>query len=107
MPPRTALSLVRFALSDHLAMAVQPRDARNVACRDGDAMEPRALRQQLDAIKTDRPAVKLRNKNLVFVEPSLVAEIEYRAWTADKQLRHASYKGLRDGADHAEVYEIG
>lgn len=31
-----------------------------------------------------------------FVSPELVAEIEFRAWTADKRLRHASFRGLRD-----------
>ncbi|NKC49341.1 hypothetical protein HED54_19215 [Ochrobactrum anthropi ATCC 49188] len=28
-----------------------------------------------------------------FVTPLLVAEIEFRAWTADKRLRHASFRG--------------
>ncbi|TCA92196.1 hypothetical protein E0H65_22555 [Rhizobium leguminosarum bv. viciae] len=40
-------------------------------------------------------------------QPKLVAEIEYRAWTHDGKLRHASYKGLRDAADEAAVYQIG
>lgn len=31
-----------------------------------------------------------------FVTPLLVAEIEFRAWTADKRLRHASFRGVRD-----------
>jgi bifunctional non-homologous end joining protein LigD len=31
-----------------------------------------------------------------FVEPSLVAEIEFAQWTRDRILRHSSYKGLRD-----------
>lgn len=31
-----------------------------------------------------------------FVSPQLVAEIEFRAWTADKRLRHASFRGLRE-----------
>ncbi len=31
-----------------------------------------------------------------FVEPELVAEIEFRQWTGDRILRHSSYKGLRD-----------
>ena len=37
-----------------------------------------------------------RKRNAVFVRPELVAEIEYRAWTHDGKLRHASYKGLRE-----------
>ena len=31
-----------------------------------------------------------------FVRPELVAEVEFRAWTGDGHLRHASFRGLRD-----------
>jgi bifunctional non-homologous end joining protein LigD len=68
--------------------------------------EARALKKQLDAIRTSNPALKLKNKKLVFCDPTLIAEVEYRAWTTDNQLRHASFKGLREIEDHAEVYQI-
>ena len=64
------------------------------------------LCRQLDVMRTDTPAVKLKGKNLVFVEPTLVAEIEFRAWTGDGNLRHASFKGLRDNADSAKVFKM-
>ncbi len=35
-------------------------------------------------------------RTAVFVEPRLVAEIEFREWTPDGMLRAPSYKGLRD-----------
>jgi bifunctional non-homologous end joining protein LigD len=35
-------------------------------------------------------------KGAVFVEPRLVAEVEFRGWTQSGQLRAPSYKGLRD-----------
>ena len=38
-----------------------------------------------------------------FVEPELVAEIEFRQWTHEHILRHSSYKGLRDDKPAAEV----
>jgi bifunctional non-homologous end joining protein LigD len=38
-----------------------------------------------------------------FVEPELVAEIEFTEWTPDGQLRHPSYQGLRDDKDAREV----
>jgi bifunctional non-homologous end joining protein LigD len=47
-----------------------------------------------------------RRKNIVWIKPTLIAEIEYRAWTEDGKLRHASYKGLRDAADNPAVYQI-
>ncbi|APG94386.1 DNA ligase D [Sinorhizobium americanum] len=31
-----------------------------------------------------------------YVRPELVAEVEFRAWTADGLLRHASFRGVRD-----------
>ncbi|RUM05905.1 hypothetical protein EFR84_15015 [Rhizobium chutanense] len=43
----------------------------------------------------------------VFIDPKLVAEIEYRAWRHDGELRHASYKGLRDAADNPAVCNVG
>jgi len=66
------------------------------------------LREQLDKLVAKKPAVEYggRRKNVVWVRPRLFAEIEYRAWTHDGKLRHASYKGLRDLADAADVYEI-
>ena len=35
-------------------------------------------------------------RGALFVEPELVAEIEFSEWTNDNMLRHPSYKGLRD-----------
>ncbi|NEJ73763.1 ATP-dependent DNA ligase [Rhizobium phaseoli] len=65
------------------------------------------LREQMDKLKIGKPAVDTgRKRNAVLVEPKLVAEIEYRAWTHDGKLRHASYKGLRDAADEAAVYDL-
>jgi bifunctional non-homologous end joining protein LigD len=38
-----------------------------------------------------------------FVEPELVAEIEFRQWTQDRILRHSSYKGLREDKPPGDV----
>lgn len=64
------------------------------------------LRQTLDKLSTKRPAVAVKGKDIVFAQPTLIAEIEYRAWTEDGKLRHASYKGLREVQDNAAIYEI-
>lgn len=42
-----------------------------------------------------------------WLQPTLIAEVEYRAWTSDEKLRHAAYKGLRERQDNADVYRIG
>ncbi|MCF6367247.1 ATP dependent DNA ligase [Rhizobium halophilum] len=55
--------------------------------------EARRLIKQLDKLKTRIPVVSVPGKNLVMTEPSLVAEIEFRAWTHTGTLRHASLRG--------------
>lgn len=57
--------------------------------------------------KRKQPPVAFAGKSdIVWVEPTLIAEIEFRAWTGDGKLRHASYKGLRDRQDNADVYRL-
>lgn len=64
------------------------------------------LRKTLDRLKTSKPAVPLKGKNLVFAQPTLITEIEFRGWTHDGSLRHASYKGLREVQDNAAVFDM-
>ncbi len=49
------------------------------------------------------PVPRLHAKDAVWVEPSLVAEVELTEWTRDGRLRHPSYKGLRDDIDPEDV----
>jgi len=58
----------------------------------------RDLRKVLEAIVTATPAVKLPRNGAVFTEPVLAADVEYRAWTQDKRLRHPSFKEVRERA---------
>jgi len=64
------------------------------------------LKRILDKLQAKTPAVPLKGKHVVFVEPTLIAEIEFRGWTDDGKLRHAAYKGLREVQDNAAVYEL-
>ncbi|GAB1584128.1 non-homologous end-joining DNA ligase [Phyllobacterium phragmitis] len=70
------------------------------------AKQARDLRKQLDGMRTDKPAAPVKGTKLVFVEPSWVAEVQFNAWTRDRRVRQASFKGLRDAADNAEIYEV-
>ncbi|RVP44330.1 hypothetical protein CN109_01080 [Sinorhizobium meliloti] len=63
-------------------------------------------RELRKGMATKSPAVVLRRKGAVFVEPVLVADVEYRAWTDDGKLQHASFKGIRERADDATVFEL-
>jgi len=38
-----------------------------------------------------------------YVRPDLVAEVEFRAWTADNHLRHAVFRGLREDKPAGEI----
>lgn len=68
--------------------------------------EARALKKTLDKLKTRLPPVQVPGKNLVLCSPTLIAEIEYRAWTDDGKLRHPSYKGLRERQDNADIFKM-
>jgi bifunctional non-homologous end joining protein LigD len=62
--------------------------------------EMRRLHARLEALKTKKAPVALppeeRRKDIVWVRPTLVVEVEYGNRTADGILRHAVYKGLRE-----------
>jgi bifunctional non-homologous end joining protein LigD len=63
------------------------------------------LMARLKPLRRDTsPFVDLRwAPHVVFVEPRLVAEVEFRQWTDDGRLRAPSFKGLRDDKDPSDV----
>lgn len=67
-----------------------------------------ALRNQMDKLIIEKPAspMPVRKKSYRWIKPELIAEIALRGWTDDEKLRHASYKGLREDADEACVFEM-
>jgi len=42
-------------------------------------------------------------KNCIWLEPQVVAQIEFAEWTPDDHLRHSKFAGLRDDKDPCEV----
>jgi bifunctional non-homologous end joining protein LigD len=64
------------------------------------------LQRALEPLQTDNPRFGRGPKlprNAVFVEPKLVAEVEFAEWTAEGVLRAPSFKGLRDDRDPRDV----
>ena len=64
------------------------------------------LKHRMDALKAkSSPFDKTPagQKGAIWLKPELVAEIEFRSWTADGIIRHSSFQGFRDDKPAKEV----
>ena len=61
--------------------------------------------RELTPLRRDESPFEARQppKGTIFVEPRLVARVEFREWTRSGTLRAPSFKGLRPDVDPAEV----
>jgi bifunctional non-homologous end joining protein LigD len=72
------------------------------------AEQATALRRQLDSLPRQAPSLanevpRSALKDVKWIAPKLVADVEYRGWSADGMLRQASFKGLREDKAPEEV----
>lgn len=67
------------------------------------------LQRELEPLRRETSPFEGRQppRGTVFVEPRLVAEVEFREWTRSGTLRAPSFKGLRDDKDPREVVREG
>ncbi len=67
----------------------------------------RKLRERLEALRRPKPAFAEvpaeARRGAVWTQPKLVAEVQFRAWTADGLVRQSSFKGIREDKAAAEV----
>ena len=94
-----------------LSLGVYEGDALRYVGRVGtgfSASTARALYRRLEPMRiaaspfADRLSSE-EARQVRFVRPELVAEVDFRAWTADNVLRHASFVGLREDKAPREV----
>jgi bifunctional non-homologous end joining protein LigD len=70
-----------------------------------NAGDLRLLRRRLDPLRRAESPFEGRQpeRESIFVEPTLVCEVDFSEWTKAGTLRHPSYKGLRDDKAASDV----
>jgi bifunctional non-homologous end joining protein LigD len=63
----------------------------------------RPLRRDVSPFREVPKMPKVRKSDVIWVEPKLVAQVEFAEWTHDGRLRAPSYKGLREDKTAEEV----
>ncbi|WP_281976420.1 DNA ligase D [Pseudorhizobium flavum] len=61
--------------------------------------------QELKVTKSpfEEKLTAVERKDVVFLRPELVAEVEFRGWTADAHIRHAAFRGMREDKQARDV----
>jgi len=69
-----------------------------------ESLQTRLERLRTDEKPFDNVMTADERRGVRYVRPELVAEVEFRAWTADGHLRHASFRGLREDKPASDIF---
>jgi bifunctional non-homologous end joining protein LigD len=103
----------RSATFGSLVLGVNEGGELRYAGNVGTGFDDREIRKLLEKLRPlERPdppfaappkMPRVRKGDVVWVDPRLVAEVEFSEWTHDGHVRQPSYKGLRDDKPAADV----
>ena len=72
-------------------------------------IEAEKIYQRLKPLRIEHPPfdepVERGARRYVWVQPSVLCEVSFWEWTADKHIRHASFKGIREDKPPEQVHE--
>ncbi|ODT14286.1 MAG: DNA ligase D, partial [Kaistia sp. SCN 65-12] len=92
-----------LGIHDSGALIPVGRVGTGFSTRLAEELYARLERMRTPASPFGRPLTAEEGRQVRFVRPELVAEVEFRAWTADGHLRHAAFRGLREDKAADEI----
>jgi bifunctional non-homologous end joining protein LigD len=97
-----------------LLVGVYDGDALRYAGKVGTGFDQAtldALGDRLEALRSERPpfadANAIRERDVTWVRPELVAQIGFTEWTGQGRLRHPRFQGLREDKAARDVVREG
>jgi DNA ligase D-like protein (predicted ligase) len=97
-----------------LLLGVYDGDALRYAGKVGTGFDHAALDaigDRLEALRVDRPPFAdpdaIRERDVTWVRPELVAQVGFTEWTRDGRLRHPRFQGLREDKAARDVVREG
>lgn len=100
---RKAVGSLILGVYDGAALHHVGRVGTGFTAKLAETLFDRMERLRIPASPFAAPLTADESRLAKYVRPELVAEVEFRAWTADGHLRHASFRGMREDKDPREI----